>query len=155
MGGLTAVPHCFHHVSDVLFLAVFALCLVVLTEHLFQRDRGRFYGFQFKQVVHRVSVHKEVADVIDGKGQVLVAAVVGGGTVFQPVAPRIGWDGCFEVCFKLLAGVHALSFGRFGSGIQNGILSGNDSARVIFTIPACSVLLYQTKMFPIESPSHL
>jgi hypothetical protein len=91
----------------------------------------------------------------DGEGQVLVAAVVGGGTVFQAIAPRIGRDGCFKVRFKLLAGVHSLSFGRLGSGIQNGILSGNDSARVIFTIPARSVLLYQTKMFPIESPSHL
>ena len=66
----------------------------------------KHYMHQFKQVVHRVSVHNEVADVVDGKGQVLVAAVVGGSTVFQAVAPSIGWDGCLEVCFKLLAGVH-------------------------------------------------
>ena len=85
-------------------------CFVVLTEHLFQRDRGRFDGFQFKQVVHRVSLHKEIADVVDGKRQVLVAAVVGGSTVFQAVAPRIGWDGCFEVRFKLLASVHSSPF---------------------------------------------
>ena len=42
--------------------------------------------FSSNQVVHWVSVHKEVTDVVDGKGQVLVAAVVGGSAVFQAVA---------------------------------------------------------------------
>ena len=41
--------------------------VLALAEHFFQRDRGRFDCFQFKQVVHWVSVHKEVADVVDGK----------------------------------------------------------------------------------------
>lgn len=93
------------HIGDVFELVVLLPLPVESAQDLFQWDAGRFDGLELEVMVHRVAVHVEVADVINGEAQVLVAAVIGGRAVFQSIAPSILRHGTFPVCLELFSGV--------------------------------------------------